>query len=197
MTRLLYEAGFEPLHVAVQNHGLQLENLFAFECTLVTGAVLGVRYGLITSTVRFFYIPLVLSIWRIRCKRNPFLRDRALMKLHFASHDWRRLGMGRFQAYLAKYMGTYTLLMVASYLLWRLSGAVAASSGFFLLCTSAEVASGLYVISSFLVDFAVFAYPLYVAIKHLYKRAAKRIGAKLAKDSDCASGKSAAASSVL
>ena len=105
--------------------------------------------------------------------------------------------MGRFQIHLARYMGTYTLLMAASYLLWRLSGVFAASSSVFLLFTAAEVAGGLYEFSNFLVDFAVVAYPLYCAVRHLSKWIVKYIGERSAKNSGCSNGKSAAASSAL
>lgn len=105
--------------------------------------------------------------------------------------------MGRFQVHLARYMGTYTLLMFASYLLWQLSGVVVASSSAILSHTPAEAADGLYWLSSFLIDFAAIAYPLYVAIACLCKWIARHIGMRPTRSGGRTGRKAAASSSIL
>lgn len=105
--------------------------------------------------------------------------------------------MGRFQVHLAKYMGTYTLLMLVSYLLWQLNRIVAASSNAILWYTPTEVADGLFWLSSFLIDFAAIAYPLYVAIACLCKWIARHIGMRPARGGGRAGGKTAASSSIF
>lgn len=105
--------------------------------------------------------------------------------------------MGRFQVHLAKHMGAYTLLMFASYLLWQLSGIAAASSGAILSYSPAEMADGLHTLSSFLIDFAAIAYPLYVAITSLRKWIAGHIGMRPARCGNRTNGKAAASFSII
>ena len=76
--------------------------------------------------------------------------------------------MGRLQLHFAWYMLSYTVLMLASYLLWNAAGAVADAAGLGALLQAA---------SDFLINFAVFAYPLFAVIKAIIKRMSRRFDA--------------------
>lgn len=74
--------------------------------------------------------------------------------------------MGRLQMHFAWYMASYTVLMFASWALWAVAGCFEAGSFVY----------GLQAASSFLLDFAVIAYPLYVAIRFIIGRMTGRMG---------------------
>ena len=72
--------------------------------------------------------------------------------------------MGRVKLHLVRYMGTYTILMFVSFLLWQ---AAACPAGSFSVGVSA---------SDFLIEFSLVAYPLYCAIKGFCKHISGRNG---------------------
>ena len=82
--------------------------------------------------------------------------------------------MGRFQLHFGKYMGTYTVLMFASFLLWQGAGDVSAGAAVFVDASSLSAA--MLIASDFLIGFAAIAYPLYAIIAACIKRIARSGG---------------------
>ena len=74
--------------------------------------------------------------------------------------------MGRAWQWFVKYMASYAVLMITSYVLWLASGlCYGASAGAVGADVLLSFSCGLRATSDFLVLFAVFAYPAYAAIK--------------------------------
>lgn len=89
--------------------------------------------------------------------------------------------MGRVKLHLVRYMGTYTILMLVSYLLWQAAGCPARSLSVGASVWDAAFAAGaagnpLALASDFLIEFSLVAYPLYCAIKGFCKRLSGRNG---------------------
>lgn len=89
--------------------------------------------------------------------------------------------MGRVKLHLVRYMGTYTILMFVSFLLWQAAGCPAGSLSVGVSVWDAAFAAGaagnpLALASDFLIEFSLAAYPLYCAIKGFCKRLSGRNG---------------------
>ena len=89
--------------------------------------------------------------------------------------------MGRVKLHLVRYMGTYTILMFVSFLLWQADGCPAGSLSVGVSIWDAAFAAGaagnpLALASDFLIQFSLVAYPLYCAIKGICKRISGRKG---------------------
>ena len=89
--------------------------------------------------------------------------------------------MGRVKLHLVRYMGTYTILMFVSFLLWQAAGCPAGSLSVGVSAWDAAFAAGaagnpLALASDFLIEFSLVAYPLYFAIKGFCKRLSGRNG---------------------
>ena len=89
--------------------------------------------------------------------------------------------MGRMKLHLVRYMGTYTALMVVSFLLWQAAGCPAGALSVGTSAWDAAFAAGaadnpLALASDFLIEFSLVAYPLYCAIKGFCKRISGRKG---------------------
>lgn len=86
--------------------------------------------------------------------------------------------MGRAKLHLVRYMGTYTILMFVSFLLWQAAGCPARSLSVGVSVWDAAFAAGnpLALASDFLIEFSLVAYPLYCAIKGFCKRLSGRNG---------------------
>lgn len=89
--------------------------------------------------------------------------------------------MGRVKLHLVRYMGTYTILMFVSFLLWQADGCPAGSFSVGVSAWDAAFAAGaagnpLALASDFLIEFSLVAYPLYCAIKGFCKRISGRNG---------------------
>ncbi|WP_417160409.1 hypothetical protein [Senegalimassilia anaerobia] len=89
--------------------------------------------------------------------------------------------MGRVKLHLVRYMGTYTILMLVSFLLWQAAGCPARSLSVGASVWDAAFAAGaagnpLALASDFLIEFSLVAYPLYCAIKGFCKRLSGRNG---------------------
>ena len=86
--------------------------------------------------------------------------------------------MGRVKLHLVRYMGTYTILMFVSFLLWQAAGCPAGSLSLGVSAWDAAFAAGnpLALASDFLIEFSLVAYPLYCAIKGICKRISARKG---------------------
>ena len=89
--------------------------------------------------------------------------------------------MGRVKLHLVRYMGTYTILMFVSFLLWQAAGCPAGSLSLGVSAWDAAFAAGaagnpLALASDFLIEFPLVAYPLYCAIKGFCKRISGRNG---------------------
>lgn len=89
--------------------------------------------------------------------------------------------MGRVKLHLVRYMGTYTILMFVSFLLWQAAGCPAGSLSLGVSAWDAAFAAGaagnpLALASDFLIEFSLVAYPLYCATKGFCKRISGRNG---------------------
>ena len=92
--------------------------------------------------------------------------------------------MGRVKLHLVRYMGTYTILMFVSFLLWQAAGCPAGSLSVGVSAWDAAFAAGaagaagnpLTLASDFLIEFSPVAYPLYCAIKGFCKHISGRKG---------------------
>ena len=89
--------------------------------------------------------------------------------------------MGRVKLHLVRYMGTYTILMFVSFLLWQAAGCPARSLSVGVSIWDAAFAAGaagnpLALASDFLIQFSLVAYPLYCAIKGICKHISGRKG---------------------
>ena len=89
--------------------------------------------------------------------------------------------MGRVKLHLVRYMGTYTILMFVSFLLWQAAGCPAGSLSVGVSAWDAAFAAGaagnpLALASDFLIEVSLVAYPLYCAIKGFCKRISGRNG---------------------
>ena len=89
--------------------------------------------------------------------------------------------MGRVKLHLVRYMGTYTILMFVSFLLWQAAGCPARSLSLGVSAWDAAFAAGaagnpLALASDFLIEFSLVAYPLHCAIKGFCKRISGRNG---------------------
>lgn len=89
--------------------------------------------------------------------------------------------MGRVKLHLVRYMGTYTILMFVSFLLWQAAGCPAGALSAGASAWEAPFAAGaagnpLAFASDFLIEFSLVAYPLYCAIKGFCKRLSSRNG---------------------
>lgn len=89
--------------------------------------------------------------------------------------------MGRVKLHLVRYMGTYTILMFVSFLLWQAAGCLARSLSVGVSVWDAAFAAGaagnpLALASVFLIEFSLVAYPLHCAIKGFCKRLSGRNG---------------------
>ena len=89
--------------------------------------------------------------------------------------------MGRVKLHLVRYMGTYTILMFFSFLLWQAAGCPAGSLSLGVSAWDAAFAAGaagnpLALASDFLIEFSLVADPLYCAIKGFCKRISGRNG---------------------
>ena len=78
-------------------------------------------------------------------------------------------------------MGTYTILMLVSFLLWQAAGCPAGALSAGASAWEAPFAAGaagnpLAFASDFLIEFSLVAYPLYCAIKGFCKRLSGRNG---------------------
>ena len=89
--------------------------------------------------------------------------------------------MGRVKLHLVRYMGTYTILMFVSFLLWQAAGCPAGSlslgvSAWDAACAAGAAGNPLALASDVLIEFSLVAYPLYCAIKGFCKRISGRNG---------------------
>ena len=86
--------------------------------------------------------------------------------------------MGRVKLHLVRYMGTYTILMFVSFLLWQAAGCPAGSLSLGVSAWDAAFAAGAAgnPLADFLIEFSLVAYPLYCAIKGICKRISARKG---------------------
>lgn len=89
--------------------------------------------------------------------------------------------MERVKLHLVRYMGTYTILMFVSFLLWqaagRPAGALSVGASAWDAAFAADAAGNpLALASDFLIGFSLVAYPLYCAIKGFCKRISGRKG---------------------
>ena len=83
--------------------------------------------------------------------------------------------MGRVKLHLARYMGTYTILMFVSFLLWQAAGCPAGSLSVGVSAWDGAFATNassnpFALASDFLIQFSLVAYPLYCASKRISGR---------------------------
>lgn len=89
--------------------------------------------------------------------------------------------MGRVKLHLVRYMATYTILMFVSFLLWQAAGCPAGTlsvgpSAWDVSFAAGAASNPLALVSDFLIEFSLVAYPLYCAIKGFCKRVSGRKG---------------------
>lgn len=89
--------------------------------------------------------------------------------------------MGRVKLHLVRYMGTYTILMFVSFLLWQAARMPRGSFKRRGFCLGGSFAAGAAgnpwpFASDFLIEFSLVAYPLYCAVKGFCKRLSSRNG---------------------
>ncbi len=92
--------------------------------------------------------------------------------------------------HFAKYMASYTALMLIAYLLWQSSGCPAADA----VLPAGTFEQCVFSLSNFLIGFAVVAYPLYALIEAAVKRIMGKAGRSSAAGNEASSLKKRAAS---